>query len=363
MQPDHSAPPPAPPRRASERHLRAVPVALGSKAETLERLAPVVQNAVVLPLVHFPVSRWRARPAEVVATVLGQPWGGQPLIVRSSTLHEDDPETMLPGGYLSVPGVTGPDALRRAVEEVIGSYGPDGAGTNQVLVQPLVPGATTSGVAFSRDPNSRAPYLVVNYEEHGDTTAVTSGHAAEPKTFYWWKPNRHQPAELRMRRVLALEDRVGSSALDVEFAFGAEGRLYLLQVRRLPAVSQDNPVVHPAALASIVHKVDAASRRHPYLLGRRSVFGVMPDWNPAEIIGMRPRPLALSMYRRLITDEQWALQRVRYGYRDLRGFPLLLDFFGLPFIDVRASGNSLIPAELDDGVAERLADHYIDRLA
>ena len=56
----------------------------------------------------------------------------------------------------------------------------------------------------------------------------------------------------------------------------------------------------------------------------------MPDWNPAEIIGVRPRPLALSLYREIITDAIWAYQRHNYGYKNLRSFPLLQDFEGLP---------------------------------
>ena len=47
----------------------------------------------------------------------------------------------------------------------------------------------------------------------------------------------------------------------------------------------------------------------------------MPDWNPAEMIGIRPRPLALSLYQNLITDSTWAYQRDNYGYRNVRGFP------------------------------------------
>lgn len=37
-------------------------------------------------------------------------------------------------------------------------------------------------------------------------------------------------------------------------------------------------------------------------------------------------------------------------------------FFGLPYIDVRLSFNSFIPADLEEGLAGRLVDHYIDRL-
>ena len=95
-------------------------------------------------------------------------------------------------------------------------------------------------------------------------------------------------------------------------------------------------------LAQIEEKVNSLSKPHPYLLGKRSVFGVMPDWNPAEIIE-RPKPLALSLYKELITDSIWAYQRDNYGYRNLRSFPFLVSFSGIPFIDVRVSFNSFIP--------------------
>jgi len=38
-------------------------------------------------------------------------------------------------------------------------------------------------------------------------------------------------------------------------------------------------------------------------------------------------------------------------------------FFGLPYIDVRLSFNSFIPADLDDGLAGRLVDYYVEQLA
>ena len=37
----------------------------------------------------------------------------------------------------------------------------------------------------------------------------------------------------------------------------------------------------------------------------KTILGVMPDWNPAEMIGIG-QPLALSLYRELITDSIWA---------------------------------------------------------
>ena len=88
----------------------------------------------------------------------------------------------------------------------------------------------------------------------------------------------------------------------------------------------------------------------------------MPDWNPAEIIGVKPRPLSLSLYRELITDNIWAYQRSNYGYRNLRSFPLLNCFYNIPMVDVRVSFNSFIPDKINDKLAKKLANFYLDYL-
>ncbi len=112
----------------------------------------------------------------------------------------------------------------------------------------------------------------------------------------------------------------------------------------------------------IARKLELLARPHPYLHGSRSVFGVMPDWNPAEIIGLRPAPLALTLYQDLITDAIWAYQRDNYGYRNLRSFPLMVNLHGLPYIDLRVSFNSFVPRDVTGELAGRLVNYYIDRL-
>ena len=51
-----------------------------------------------------------------------------------------------------------------------------------------------------------------------------------------------------------------------------------------------------------------------------------------------------------------------YGYRNLRSFPLMVDFLGLPYIDTRVSFNSFLPKSLPDPLADRLVGYYLDRL-
>ena len=104
-------------------------------------------------------------------------------------------------------------------------------------------------------------------------------------------------------------------------------------------------------------------RRIEGVLGETTVFGQMPDWNPAEMIGSRPRPLAYSIYDRQITNSAWAEARYRMGYRDMRGQALMADFAGQPFIDARLSLNSFLPAGLDDSTGGKLVNAQIGRLA
>ena len=51
----------------------------------------------------------------------------------------------------------------------------------------------------------------------------------------------------------------------------------------------------------------------------------MADWNPSEIIGSNPRPLALNLYQYLVTDKNWYLARKEMGYETVP-FPLITNF-------------------------------------
>ena len=73
--------------------------------------------------------------------------------------------------------------------------------------------------------------------------------------------------------------------------------------------------------------------------GNDPIFGLMPDWNPAEMIGYQPNMLSYSIYKEIITDNSWSLARAKMGYKYVNK-PLMYSFSGKPFIDTRLS---LIP--------------------
>lgn len=341
-------------------------VRLGTKAESLARLSGVVSTARVLPLRYFDHRQWQASRDQVLSQILDQPWATGALIVRSSALNEDSASQSLAGRFRTMPGVRGRRALASAVDEVFRSYGHPRPG-DQVLVQPELIGVRLSGVAFSCDPSTGAPYSVVNWSEGAATDAVTGGWATGLRTWCGVTysdlvrpPDAIVPVLGLMSELRAV---TATSRLDIEFAVSAGNELILLQVRPLVVGTDEVPeATHRILLGEVAESVSVALRGRADTIGRRTVFGVMPDWNPAEMIGLRPRPLALSLYKLLLTDQVWAAARHRYGYRDLRGTPLLVDFLGLPYVDVRASVTSLVPHDVEQSLAARLVDHWVDQL-
>ncbi|TQR60762.1 hypothetical protein DMC01_04285 [Campylobacter troglodytis] len=144
----------------------------------------------------------------------------------------------------------------------------------------------------------------------------------------------------------------------------AQEKLYLLQVRPLVMKGKEDlfKALPKEALGRLYRRLENLKERRPNILGDSFIFGVMPDWNPAEMIGLRPNRLALSLYKAIITDNIWAYQRDNYGYKDLRSHPLMHSFLGMPYIDVRLSFNSFIPKDLNEKIASKLVNFYLRSL-
>lgn len=340
---------------------------LGTKAETLAQIYQKLNYAKVLPQFTFTVDEWRHSQERIRKEFSAFEWH-ESVIVRSSSLSEDTQQSSEAGKYESVADVSGEEAFQKAAETVIASYDDDNT-ANQVLVQPMLSDVRICGVAFTLDPNTMGNYYVINYDDHGSTSAITSGQGTRNKLYYRFKESENeqiqkQPEEMnRLCQALhELELFFGQDNLDVEFAFAGK-ELYILQVRSLCVQRVKADIeAQKRELELIRRKIRQEQCEKPFLCGKTTVYSVMTDWNPAEMIGIRPKPLALSLYREIITDNVWAYQRDNYGYRNLRSFPLMVDFAGLPYIDVRVSFNSFVPAELNEELSEKLVNYYLNCL-
>lgn len=344
-----------------------------SKAGMLAYLAPQVKCSRVPELVSFPVLGFRSDPDAVLERIQRELHCAA-VVVRSSAVDEDGCLSSKAGAYDSVLNVPMTDvhALRSAIDKVIASYGGTSReGLDEVIVQAFLSNTVMSGVVFTHDLNTGAPYYVINYDDvSGLTNTVTSGGGEySNRTLYIHRGAVDAIRSERFQRLIAavqeLELLLGSQFLDIEFALDQSLQPYLLQVRAITTQPNWNRAVArriDAELRGIQVFVRERLRPAYGVFGHTTVLGQMPDWNPAEMIGRAPRALALSLYRTLITDNAWRRARASMGYATPGGQALMVSLAGQPFIDARLSFHSYLPEGLPAKLAGKLVDTWVSRL-
>lgn len=341
-----------------------------TKAQTLKNILPLLKNSKVLPLLIFKVSDFFERKKTLVDEIRAY-FGDKVdlLIVRSSSINEDSLTQSNAGKFLSIANISlnNDTDLLEAIQKVIDSYSTNNL-DEEFFIQPMLNNIKLAGVVMTADLDTLAPYYIVNYEEGSSHDSVTSGDSDNLKTYIRFKKSPFDYKNKLMQKVInacsECESIFNNPYLDIEFAVDNNDQVFIFQVR--PIVIHNKNIITnknlPNALEKISKKIEKVNVPHPEVIGDRTIFGVMPDWNPAEIIGIKPKMLSLSLYKELVTDNIWAYQRDNYGYRNLRSYPLLISFIGVPYIDVRVSFNSFIPKNLNDNIAQKLCNIYIDKL-
>ena len=336
-----------------------------SKAKNLQYLQNKLKSAKVLPLITISLQEVKNNKNVVLEKI--NSLNSKKIIIRSSSSSEDTSHASNAGAFLSIANVNieNENELFESITKV-GNSMP--LNEDCILVQPMLEDIMICGVAFSVDKENNAPYFSISYDSSGSNDAITSGSKAKITNFYHYRFLPTLNLDSNMIKVInlieELENIFQSKSLDIEFAITNDLNLYCLQVR--PLVMQNKPdffhSIPNNALSRLQKRINSISQKHPNILGDKTIFGVMPDWNPAEIIGIKPKRLALSLYKEIVTDNVWAYQRDNYGYRNLRSYPLMHSFLGIPYIDVRVSFNSFIPKKLNDAIASKLINFYIKSL-
>lgn len=336
-----------------------------TKAESLAWLREVLGPECVPALLWFAAEEWRRRPGWVLARLRAFPY--RVLALRSSAWGEDELGASLAGHYVSCLDVANDEgSLRNALDAVTAAL--NGA-KDQVLVQRMVSDTREAGVVFSRDPRSGGPYFQIERDVGGGRTdRVTSGASPSQRVFVFRgaerPPEELQPVLEAARRV---EKAIGAHAIDVEYAVPSHGPVQVLQARGL-ALEEDQRACADTdrwvrrAIDRLRARFALRSAPDPDAWGERTIFSQMADWNPAELIGTHPKPLARSLFGHLIADRAWSRARAALGYRAQPG-ALVEVLAGRPFVDVRASVNSFLPAALPAAVGRRVVEQAIHRLS
>jgi len=345
-----------------------------SKAGTLREVESRTSLFKVPPLLYFKVGDFRRNSLGVLEQIR-EKFNGCVIVIRSSAADEDGKSYTMAGKYDSVLNVSSTDlgAIDSAIKTVIASYEKDGScdKNDKVIAQEMVLNTSMSGVVFTHDLNTGAPYYVINYDDvSGLTDTVTSGESEYAnRTLYVHRGALQSLYSVRFKKLLfavqELEQILDNQFLDIEFALGEDLTPYLLQVRAITTQPNWNRAIAKridTTLRGVQSFVAKRFRRAFGVYGSTTVFGQMPDWNPVEMIGRTPRALAFSLYQTLITDHSWRLARERMGYAVPTGKPLMVSLAGQPYIDTRLSFHSFLPAKLSPTIAEKLVDTWINQL-
>jgi phosphohistidine swiveling domain-containing protein len=345
---------------------------LGTKAETLQRIKPILKKSKVYDQVTTSFKDWKNDPKEIIEKIKSK-FRGQSLIIRSSTVREDGWETANAGAFDTKMNIECDDeiSLNNAIEEVFQSFKKDFISMeSQVLIQPFVKDVEISGVLFTCDLITGAPYYIINYDDKsGLTDTITSGRSNIGRTLVILRNEFQKASDVDPRLVKIvnaaqeIEQLLGYDKLDIEFAIDSKDQCFTFQIRPITVSHKSYQIDEDKFelnLKNAQMQFRVCQKKSPNILGNYTVFSRMTDWNPAEIIGMRPNALAINLYNHIITEEIWADQRSQYGYRDIRPTPLVYNFCAQPYVDCRASINSFIPSVLSEDCASRLVDAYLN---
>ena len=124
------------------------------------------------------VNEWQSDKNNIINFVIKKFKNIRFLAIRSSSINEDNKKTSNAGKYHSELFVESNNKkkITDSINKVISKYEKKNLKKNQIIIQEMILNPDISGVLFTREPNTNAPYYVVNYDDiSGLTDTVTSG--------------------------------------------------------------------------------------------------------------------------------------------------------------------------------------------
>lgn len=282
------------------------------------------------------------------------------IIIRSSSFEEDSKFTNA-GKFLSIPNIDKNDygLIEKLIHKVFKTYSIP-SNKNYVLIQEYILNASHVGVIFTLDPNNGYPFRIINFNKSSKTDLITSGQSnGSVISYYKFIEQNKLSKNLKSlnKKIIILEKYFSNYPLDIEFLISKK-KIWVLQVRKMN-INKNKSIHYYKTLKDLEKKLYKMVAEKSHLLGSKRFFSTMTDWNPAEIIGLKPKPLALSLYQSLITDDVWSSSRAELGYKNTSTLPLLYSFLGTPFIDVKTDFNSFMANALSNKIQSKLISFYL----
>ena len=275
-----------------------------TKGQTLYWLSDKVKKSKVPFLLTFKLRNWKNNP-DLILKKIKQNFMNKNIAIRSSSINEDTVTTSNAGAYesfLNVP-YNKNKLVAEKINKVFDSYNKKNV-NDEVLIQEMIEDIAFSGVIFTHEIKNKAPYYSINYDDiSGSSTTVTSGTSTySNKTLYIHRYSlncvRSKRFSKLLNSILEIESLFNNNELDIEFVVTKNQIINILQVR--PIINRNALKKSDYMLISKYIKKLQLNLKKNYFNEDKTrkaipLFGQMPDWNPAEMIGVIPRKLSYSL--------------------------------------------------------------------
>lgn len=337
-----------------------------SKTNTLNFLQRKLKHSLIEPIYDFTIYEWMYNKTKILKDIRTK--FDAYVVIRSSAIGEDSSDSSHAGifsSFLNIPSNSS-KKLESTINSVIHSYSKNGNKNlqNQILVQRQTQNIIASGVVFSRSPDLGSPYYIIDYEEGASTTGVTQGLVNNSVRIHRKITSNCLPRKWKilLKSIHEIENILQNTSLDIEFGIKNDHTIVIFQVRPLTSIKTKNNL--DKYITKLITKNKNQFLKYQTskkLLGTYTVFSDMSDWNPAEIIGNNPNLLDYSLYDYLIMKNAWHQGRGVLGYQKLN-HPLMVKFGNKPYVDLRASINSLLPENIPLNLRKKLVRFYLERI-
>ena len=340
-----------------------------TKAENLIKLKENSKLSHVEKILYFTVQEWKKNEKGLLHKITNM-FSNQEVIIRSSAIGEDSSSYSNAGNFSSFQHVSTINKnLKQKINLVIKSYNQkkNYNKKKQILIQTQSSKIKTSGVIFTKHVKNNGPYYNIDYEDGKQTDSVTKGISKDSVSIFRKSDTTSIPKKWKklISCVKEIESIFQSDKLDIEFGL-TNSKVIIFQVRPITQLSNKKQPITELQLKNLIQnnseRFSNYSKKSTKLIGKNTIFSDMSDWNPSEIIGNDPNNLDFSLYKYLIMEKIWHKSRSELGYSDFNSTNLMIKFGNKPYVDLRASFNSLIPETLSKTIKKKLMSFFFQKL-
>ncbi len=342
---------------------------LSTKAQNLDILKKLrLQKSIIPKFLKYSVGEWISDKDKIIKVIIKEL--NKKIIIRSSYILEDSEKNSMAGEFEGFSNVKNTKKdIFRSVTNLIKQYKKKSKKkhhylNSEIIFQNMILNTKLSGVLTNFCIKDGSFYYVVNYDDvSGSTDSVTSGSKTGGRVINIFRNDTTGLRSQKLKKVIEstkeIELKIGVKPIDLEFAIDKNGNVNIFQIRPL-TTSKNWKKISSSKLKKILDinkklfvKINKINNRY----GDLPIFGLMPDWNPAEMIGYQPNDLSYSIYKEIITDNAWSIAREEMGYKKVSR-PLMYKFTGKPYIDTRLSFYSLIPNNISISISKKIVNHW-----